>query len=116
MFPLPLSVITLIAGAIFGASVSWYVMDSISVRKERDALQKIETDRAAERERNYEIATKHSSDLFQVLDYYRRNPVTVRLPSRPCNTGESPGGVDVPADSVTVVVGGVKQSNGEAVD
>ena len=109
MFPLPLSAITLIAGIVFGASVSWYVASNIATRKERDALQKIQDARDDERKRNDQIATKHASDLFQVLDHYRRNPVTVRLPQLP----PTPGGAcpsDVPAKDLLLTVGGVKPS------
>ncbi len=107
-----LNALFFVAGLGF-ASVGW--KGYINAEK-LDAKEKVEQAREAERKRNGEIATKHASDLYQVLDHYRRNPVRVSVLS-PCpDAGGTTGSVDVAPESVVLVVGGTKADHGKATD
>ncbi len=95
------------------ASIGW--KGHINAQK-LEAAEKREAALEAERKRNAEIVTKHSSDLYQVLDYYRRNPVRVSVLS-PCpDPGNPSGRVDVAPEDVVLVVGGAKAGDSKAVD
>lgn len=61
--------------------------------------------------RNVEIVTEYQDLLTGVSNWYRSNPVRVRVQGNK----ECPGGFDADPGSVTVTVGGVKRDNGSPV-
>lgn len=98
-----------VLGLVF-ASVGW--KGYINAQK-LEALEKVEQAREAERKRNNEIAEKHASDLYQVLDHYRRNPTVVRV-LQPASPDGCPKLSDVPSKDIIFTVGGVKRSEPQA--
>ncbi len=61
---------------------------------------------------NVRIVTQYQDLLTGVSNWYQRNPVRVRIQGRE----ESPGCPTPRAEDIVLTVGGVKRSDGEAID
>lgn len=78
-----------------------------------DQRAKVEAEAALEQEkRNVAIVTQYQDLLSGVSDWYRRNPVRVRIQGRET----SPGCPTPDASSILLNVGGYEGSDGGAID